>query len=265
MHNFKPYKSEKMKHVTLMLLFAVPALSCAAPVCARTPNPEKTQTAEKLDRIERDRDAARLEHNRLLWTCYLDYARSTDRIEDVTKIRAVDMRQLCDTVPALREAQEVYDRAYKRWQQTLRTDSLYREIHDEYVSLKGINDREAANANTRRYNQMYARLAKSNPEYIPARDAKNEARKTRDFMVLDYLVDLYGRQGRILPANDLVDYSTKARLREAYPALSEAEQRLKLLDKLCDELREQFLREQYDVKRHVKEQEKGNGYTGAVR
>ncbi len=254
-----------MKQFTFTVLAAMLLALCAAPAGAKTP---KKKTAEKLLVVERDRDALRLERNRLMWASYLDYVRRTGRIDDVMQLKAVNIRRLCDTVPELRELSEAYDKAYKAWQETLRTDSLYEEIHDEYLSLKGINDREAMNANTQRYNRMYARLAKSNPEYVPARNAKNETRRARDLAALEYLVSLYGQQGRSLSPDGLFNYTVMSRLQTDYPALGKLDERLKLFDKLHAELEEQILREQYDVERPAPQGEKscvGYGYTGAVK
>lgn len=233
-----------MKRIVLLLLAALALGAVAAPVRAASP---KRKTVERLVRITRDRDALRLERNRLLWRCYLDDARRTGRVGDVSDWKAVDIRRLRDTVPELRALYDAHREAYARWQETLRTDSMYREIHDEYQLLRKGNDRAALRANSLRYDRMYARLERSNPDYVPARNRKNETLREYNFAVLEYLTALYAAQGRELPADGFVDYATMNRLK-ACPQLREMESRLTLLEKLRGELEEQLLREQYGVK-----------------
>lgn len=248
-----------MKRIACAVLFATLAVLCAASAVAKTP---KETICEKLTRIRHDRDSLRLERNRLLWKSYLDYAGRTGWVDDVMKLKAVNIKQLCDTVPSLEEFCDAYDRTYEQWQETLRTDSLYEQIHNEYVALKNGNDRSAQRANTEQYNLMYARLSKSNPAYIPARDAKNQARRTRDMAVLEYLTGLYSRQGRELSPEGLFGFSVRDRLLKDYPVLADMDRRLQLLGKLYGELEEQLLREQYDLEKFSGNEKRGSRDVG---
>lgn len=233
-----------MKRIALLLLAALLLGAVAAP--ARTP---KKKTVEKLVRITRDIDALKLERNRLLWHCYLADARRTGRVYDVSEWKAVDVRRLCDTVPELRALSDARREAYARWQETLRTDSMYQEIHDEYQVLKRGSDRAALNANARRYDRMYARLARSNPDYVSVRREKNKALREYNFAVLEHLTAFYAAAGRELPTDEVMGFATVRRLRAECPQLGELETRQTLLEKLRRELEEQILREQYGIER----------------
>lgn len=226
--------------------------------------PQKKSTAEKLEQVEAAQAELTLELNRLVWNSYFDYAQRRGSMVDMRKFKSINIKAVCDTVPALKSLWDAEFEAYKLWQQVLATDPEYEAIHAEYISLKGVNDKEKKNANLQRYNLLYDRLSKDNPNYNPARERKNALRKQLDEAIAYYLLSYYHARGEVMPCDEVLGYSLVRTLRQETLAIREQEQELSILAKLKAELEEQLLRERYDVKRRVTPAGAGAGYTGAA-
>lgn len=226
-------------------------------------NPAKGPTAAKLDRIVQAHGELTRELSYKTWERCLEVAARTQTMVDLSKLKNIRLRALCDTVPALKSLWEADSVAYARWKQALRTDPEYESIHDEFISLRGVNDRKANDANTQRYNLLYERLKQNNPEYIPARDANSVARYQRDEAIARYLLAYYRSQGEVF-STDVIPRTQLWALRMDFSEIAAMEQEQAILLKLQKELREQFLREQYDVKPQANADEKGTQYTGAA-
>lgn len=213
--------------------------------------PQKKSTAEKLEQVEAAYAELTLKLNRQVWNSYFDYAQRRGSMVDMRKFKNMNVKAVCDTVPVLKSLWDAELEAYKQWQQVLATDPEYEAIHAEYISLKGVDDKEKKTANSQRYNIMYDRLSKGNPDYNPARERKNALRKQLDEAIAHYLLSYYHARGEVMPCDEVLGYSLVRTLRQETLVIREQEQELSILTKLKAELEEQLLRERYDVKRQV--------------
>ena len=120
-----------------------------------------------------------LQINRLTWETYLDYAEQARITPKVFSLPGLNYARLRDTVPAIDTLGKRLRAASDAYTAVLRTDPQYEAIHQEYVAIRGVNDREREAVNKMQYNQMYARLRANNPDYEPALERKREAERQR--------------------------------------------------------------------------------------
>lgn len=182
------------------------ALLVAATCAAAQPAEGVSASEEPSAREATDRRIARLDEairqveltrNRLMWNTYLDYAEQGRITPDVMDYPGLDYERLRDTVPAIDTLGCRYTAAAEAYTEVLRTDPEYEAIHQEYVALKGVSDRDRQAENRMRYNLLYDRLRRNNPDYVPAWERMNEAKRQRNMAVLRYLVESHaGSSGK---------------------------------------------------------------------
>lgn len=240
-----------MKRALLVLL-----LSTAAGVVAQPAGEEPgdgTLTGEvlkariaQLDGVIQRLD---LQINRLTWETYLDYAEQARITPKVFSLPGLNYARLRDTVPAIDTLGKRLRAASDAYTAVLRTDPQYEAIHQEYVAIRGVNDREREAANKMQYNQMYARLRANNPDYEPALERKREAERQRNMAILRYMVDYYGAKGWILPSEPLIfRYSSESKeLNGRCPEIGRLSDELSVLRALRRELCNRQLREKFAI------------------
>lgn len=199
----------------------------------------------KLDEVIRRLD---LQLNQLTWKVYLDYAEQARITPKVFSLPGLNYARLRDTVPAIDRLGKRLRAASEAYTDILRTDPQYDTIHREYVALRGVKDSELEAANKMHYNQMYARLRATNPDYEPALERRREAERQRNMAILRYMVDYYGEQGWILPSSPLLSRysSVMQELEGRCPEIGLRQDELSQLRRLRRELNERLLREQFD-------------------
>lgn len=131
----------------------------------------------------------------------------------------------------------------------LRTDPEYEAIRQEYVSLKGVSDRDRQAENRMRYNLLYDRLRRNNPDYVPAWERMNEAKRQRNMGILRYLVESHAAAGRVLPTDPLFRKISMVytMLRNRCPEIARLDVEFDALCRMRRELWEAALRERYGV------------------
>lgn len=198
----------------------------------------------KLDEVIRRLD---LQLNQLTWKVYLDYAEQARITPKVFSLPGLNYARLRDTVPAIDRLGKRLRAASEAYTAILRTDPQYDTIHQEYVALRGVTDSEREAANKMHYNQMYARLRATNPDYEPALERKREAERQRNMAILRYMVDYYGARGWILSSSPLLtSYSSVMKeLNGRCPEIGLLQDELSQLRRLRRELNERLLREQF--------------------
>ncbi len=226
-----------LKHIIILGIFAL----CSLPAAAQN----KTSDADaKLARIDARIAQIRLDINVATIDGYLAYAESQRLRPDLSKIPGLNVRILCDSVPELKALDDERTAASEAYGKVLATDSKYKAIQQEYTSLKGVEDKARKNANEEQWNLLYERLKKNNPDYVPARDRRNETRRAEAMAVVRYLADYYKSNGREMPLDDLIDYKQRSAIRATNPSLGSMESELSVLQKLRRELYEQIQREE---------------------
>ena len=228
----------------------LPARRVAEPGAAAQPAGGAPASEEPSAREATDRRIARLDEairqveltrNRLMWNTYLDYAEQGRITPDVMDYPGLDYERLRDTVPAIDTLGCRYTAAAEAYTQVLRTDPEYEAIHQEYVSLKGVSDRDRQAENRMRYNLLYDRLRRNNPDYVPAWERMNEAKRQRNMAVLRYLVESHAAAGRVLPTDPLFRKISMVytMLRNRCPEIARLDVELdaprRLLDGIADE------------------------------
>lgn len=174
---------------------------------------------------------------------------------DVLGYPGLDFRAVRDTVPAIARAEAAYRQADSLYTRVLETHPDYRDIHREYVALKGVSDREMQNRNKQRYNLMYSDLRANNPDYPPARDRRLEVLRVRNMALVRFLLEYYRAQGREMPTEPLIPRSavfsgekcSMELLRRECTAIGQQEEELRTLRKLRAELFELIGRQRYGV------------------
>lgn len=234
------------------------ALLVAATCAAAQPAEGVSASEEPSAREATDRRIARLDEairqveltrNRLMWNTYLDYAEQGRITPDVMDYPGLDYERLRDTVPAIDTLGCRYTAAAEAYTEVLRTDPEYEAIRQEYVSLKGVSDRDRQAENRMRYNLLYDRLRRNNPDYVPAWERMNEARRQRNMGILRYLVESHAAAGRVLPTDPLFRKISMVytMLRNRCPEIARLDVELDALCRMRRELWEAALRERYGV------------------
>lgn len=234
------------------------ALLVAATCAAAQPAGGVSASEEPSAREATDRRIARLDEairqveltrNRLMWNTYLDYAEQGRITPDVMDYPGLDYERLRDTVPAIDTLGCRYTAAAEAYTQVLRTDPEYEAIHQEYVALKGVSDRDRQAENKMRYNLLYDRLRRNNPDYVPAWERMNEAKRQRNMGILRYLVESHAAAGRVLPTDPLFRKISMVytMLRNRCPEIARLDVELDALCRMRRELWEAALRERYGV------------------
>ncbi len=190
-----------------------------------------------------------LQINRLTWETYLDYAEQARITPKVFSLPGLNYARLRDTVPVIDTLGKRLRAVSDAYTAVLRTDPQYEAIHQEYVAIRGVNDREREAANKMQYNQMYARLRANNPDYEPALERRKEAERQRNMAILRYMVDYYGAKGWILPSEPLISrYSSESKeLNGRCSEIGRLQDELRMLRKLRGELNERLLRAEFDL------------------
>lgn len=242
------------KQVLAALLLLTAAGAVAQPAQPTEPRPEveKPASAElkariiKLDEVIRRLD---LQLNQLTWKVYLDYAEQARITPKVFSLPGLNYARLRDTVPSIDRLGKRLRAASEAYTAILRTDPQYDTIHQEYVALRGVKDSELEAANKMHYNQLYARLRATNPDYEPALERRREAERQRNMAILRYMVDYYGTQGWILPSGPLLtSYSSVMKeLNGRCPEIGLLQDELSQLRRLRRELNERLLREEFGL------------------
>ncbi|MEG1700392.1 MAG: hypothetical protein RR270_03820 [Alistipes sp.] len=236
-------KSTKLGgYIVLLILLNVAFVQAQEPQ-----NSQQNDRVQTLKRIETERADLALRLDKIVWDSYFNYASLTETMIDISRFKQINIKSMCDSVPALKALWQADSVAYKQWQQVLSTDAEYNAIHDEYTSLANTRDQQKNNANLQRYNLLYDRLLRNNPDYKPTTTRKNETRRQRNEGITRYLVNYYHAHGQLMPREELLNYSLMRTLREGYPAIVTMERELSLTDKLLRELQEQLLRERYGM------------------
>lgn len=229
----------------------VPTLAvCPAAPCRAGESP-KARLA-RLDGEIADRARAL---NSLVWDEYLEQMEQKRLTPDVLGYPGLDFRAVRDTVPAIARAEAAYRQADSLYTRVLETHPDYRDIHREYVALKGVSDREMQNRNKQRYNLMYSDLRANNPDYPPARDRRLEALRVRNMALVRFLLEYYRAQGREMPTEPLIlrsavfsgEKCSMELLRRECTAIGRQEEELRTLRKLRAELFELIGRQRYGV------------------
>ena len=144
---------------SILAALLVAATCAAAQPAGGVSAPEEPSAREATDRrIARLDEAIRqveLTRNRLMWNTYLDYAEQGRITPDVMDYPGLDYERLRDTVPAIDTLGCRYTAAAEAYTEVLRTDPEYEAIHQEYVALKGVSDRDRQAENRMRYNLLY--------------------------------------------------------------------------------------------------------------
>jgi tetratricopeptide (TPR) repeat protein len=238
---------------SILAALLVAATCAAAQPAEGAPASDEPSAREATDRrIARLDEAIRqveLTRNRLMWNTYLDYAEQGRITPDVMDYPGLDYERLRDTVPAIDTLGCRYTAAAEAYTQVLRTDPEYEAIHQEYVALKGVSDRDRQAENKMRYNLLYDRLRRNNPDYVPAWERMNEAKRQRNMAVLRYLVESHAAAGRVLPTDPLFRKISMVytMLRNRCPEIARLDVELDALCRMRRELWEAALRERYGV------------------
>lgn len=215
----------------------------------------------KLAHLDREIGARALALNYLVWEKYLEYAERGGITPDVTDYPGMDYRAVRDTVPEIARSDAEYRLADSLYTAVLATYPDYRDIHREYVALKGVNDKERQNRNKERYNLMYRYLRDNDPDYLSAYARRQEALRVRNMAVVRFLLDYYRSQGREMPTAPLITTGSylgsgtngpkvsMRYLRQEYPCIGRQEGELDVLRKLRPELFEMVQRQRYDLQR----------------
>lgn len=248
-HKFMLAKNRKiMKNRFRCTLLAVVMLACALPAAAKKPEtvlPDRG-TKQRLERVEAEIDARRLALNRLLWSCYLTYAERARLTPPVMDFAGMNYAAIRDSVPQIARLHRAYLEADSVYAAVLRTDPEYASIHEEYVRVRDLDKNHALRRpNHERYQQMYARLRRDNPDYLPALQARNEAIRVRNMALVRVLMDYYRSQGRPMPT-DMIR-SQKRHLREEWPEIGWQESELYIMEELRRQLFEQQQRDRLDI------------------
>lgn len=228
------------------------ALLVAATGAAAQPAGELSASQERDRRIAQLDEAIRqveLTRNRLMWNTYLDYAEQGRITPDVMDYPGLDYARLRDTVPAIDTLGNRYTAAADAYTEVLRSDPEYEAIHQEYVALKGVSDRDRQAENKMRYNLLYDRLRRDNPDYVPAWERMNEAKRQRNMGILRYLVESHAAAGRVLPTDPLFRKISMVytMLQSRCPEIARLDVELDALCRMRRELWETELRERYGV------------------
>lgn len=234
-------------------VYAAPAVPTLA-VCPTAPGYAGESPEARLARLDGEiADRARA-LNYLVWEQYLEQMERKRLTPDVLGYPGLDFRAVRDTVSAIARAEAAYRHADSLYTRVLETHPDYRDIHREYVALKGVSDREMQNRNKQRYNLMYSDLRNDNPDYPPARDRRLEALRVRNMALVRFLLEYYRGQGREMPTEPLIPrsavFSEKCSmelLRRECPAIGRQEEELRTLRKLRAELFELIGRQRYGV------------------
>lgn len=229
---------------------AVPTLA----VCPTAPGCAGESPKARLARLDGEiADRARA-LNYLVWEQYLGQMERKRLTPDVLGYPGLDFRAVRDTVSAIARAEAAYRQADSLYTRVLETHPDYRDIHREYVALKGVSDREMQNRNKQRYNLMYSDLRNDNPDYPPARDRRLEALRVRNMALVRFLLEYYRAQGREMPTEPLIPRSTVVSgkcsmelMRRECTAIGRQEEELRTLRKLRAELFELIGRQRYGV------------------
>lgn len=240
-----------MKRALLAVLLLT-AVSAAAQSAGSESGPEAMKgkvLKARIAQLDGEIHRLDLQINRLTWETYLDYAEQARITPKVFSLPGLNYARLRDTVPAIDTLGKRLRAASDAYTAVLRTDPQYEAIHQEYVAIRGVNDREREAANKMQYNQMYARLRANNPDYEPALERRKEAERQRNMAILRYMVDYYGAKGWILPTEPLVEgYSPLMRaLNGRCPEIGRLQDELRMLRKLRNELNERLLREEFGL------------------
>lgn len=223
-------------------------------VCPTAPGCAGESPKARLARLDGEiADRARA-LNYLVWEQYLGQMERKRLTPDVLGYPGLDFRAVRDTVPAIARAEAAYRQADSIYTRVLETHPDYRDIHREYVALKGVSDREMQNRNKQRYNLMYSDLRDNNPDYPPARDRRLEALRVRNMALVRFLLEYYRAQGREMPTEPLIPRSavfsgekcSMELLRRECTAIGRQEE-LRTLRKLRAELFELIGRQRYGV------------------
>lgn len=220
----------------------------AVPVMAgeRTATPPAADAAQRLEQLNAEIEARRAALNHFVWSCYLIHAEQARITPPIMDSKGMDFSAIRDTVPGIDRLQRDYLAADSVYTDILRTDSAYASIREEYIRLHDLDPADPKRrSNRERYNLMYDRLRKDNPDYIPAWKARNEAIRLRNMALTRLLLDYYKAQGRPMP--DETIRSQRRRLREEWPDIVRQESELDVLERLRGQLFEAQQRERFGL------------------
>ncbi|WP_295935866.1 hypothetical protein [uncultured Alistipes sp.] len=249
-------KTMKISHLLSVCFIAV-VLSTPGAVAQQAP---KEQSAEaRLGHIDSEIAVRKLKLNSLVWECYLECVERNGATPDILNYPGMDFKAVRDTVSEIKRLHSAFLQADSLYTNELRTYPEYEDIHQEYIALKGVDDKSRQNLNKERYNQMYSYLRKNNPDYQPARNRRLEAIRARNVAVVRFLLDYYRSRQREMPVDQNLIYrgsyaakSTSAKLsmqylRDEHPEIGRMEEELNLLAKLRREVFEQVQRERLNI------------------
>lgn len=213
------------------------------------PASAQEELSGKLARIDAQIAQKTRELNYLTVACYIDYARQSRIIPTVMSYPGLDYRAVCDTVPEIKALGERFNAADEAYVKILKSDRQYEAIHAEYQALKGVSDQKRKDDNLALYNQLYGRLRKNNPAYVPALEARTTAMRERNIALVELLLDAYKGRDAVMPTQTLFkNYSdTRRALVASCPELSVLESELSMLRRLRNEVYEQLKRQELDL------------------
>ena len=227
----KPFTS--MIPVLLTLLFLT-----GSPLLAQTKKVKQARIEKQIARIDQDAQELRLRINRLTYEKYFDLWQQTDEALKLSELKSFSLSRLLDTVPQLAEAKQRYRDVYKEWQNVISTDPEYDSIHKDWMRLRNSGDKEAVARTRKRYEEMYSRLRKTNPEYPAMNNKRIRAFQQQNLEVARYLLEYYHQKGevmptRIIPNNILQDIRNMQPIRNLENELNVLQQvRRKLMGEL---------------------------------
>lgn len=228
----------------IVMLFVLGMLAGGA-----RPASAQEELSGKLARIDAQIAQKTRELNYLTVACYIDYARQSRIIPTVMSYPGLDYRAVCDTVPEIKALGERFNAADEAYVKILKSDRQYEAIHAEYQALKGVSDQKRKDDNLALYNQLYGRLRKNNPAYVPALEARTTAMRERNIALVELLLDAYKGRDAVMPTQTLFkNYSdTRRALVASCPELSVLESELSMLRRLRNEVYEQLKRQELDL------------------
>lgn len=234
-----------------MLALAGPGAVEAAAKKPRAELPAR-DVGERLERVEHEIEQRRTKLTYFVWARYLEQAERARQTINIDALPGLSLPALCDTVPAIAALQRDFRRADSLYTEVLRADTAYERLCAEYVRVRDLKqDDPRRRPNYEGYQAMYARLRSGNPDYQPAYEALQEAKRLRNLAIARWFGAFYETAGRPIPYPNtgiLARFSvTMKALCEEWPEIGRQEQEIIVLERLRGELFERQQREVLDL------------------
>lgn len=233
----------------LMLALAGPGAADAAAKKPRAELPAR-DVGERMERVERAIEQRRMKLTHFVWARYMEQAERARQTIDIDAFPGMNLPALCDTVPAIAALQRDFRAADSLYTEVLRADTAYERLRAEYVRVRDLKQTDVRRRpNYEGYQAMYARLRSGNPDYPPACEALQEAKRLRNLAIARWFGAFYETAGRPIPYTGLLTRfgAPMKALREEWPEIGRLEQEIAVLEKLRSELFERQQREVLDL------------------